>query len=109
MKGVDEYDEVEVGVWDGDGCGGVCVIFFFFLMIRRPPRSTLFPYTTLFRSVVDGMSVIVLNSVIQIYCTLLNNRVVDNGNKTEVLKLFSTLAQISARNSLSKGTFQLFC
>ena len=28
----------------------VCVVFFFFLMIRRPPRSTLFPYTTLFRS-----------------------------------------------------------
>src|SRR3712207_7528605 len=26
------------------------VTFFFFLMIRRPPRSTLFPYTTLFRS-----------------------------------------------------------
>src|SRR2546429_2476894 len=25
-------------------------LFFFFLMIRRPPRSTLFPYTTLFRS-----------------------------------------------------------
>src|SRR5471030_3471063 len=30
---------------------GYC-LFFFFLMIRRPPRSTLFPYTTLFRS--DG-------------------------------------------------------
>src|SRR5256885_10061145 len=29
-------------------------IFFFFLMIRRPPRSTLFPYTTLFRSVLLG-------------------------------------------------------
>src|SRR5256885_16913628 len=27
------------------------ILFFFFLMIRRPPRSTLFPYTTLFRSV----------------------------------------------------------
>src|SRR6266446_8692768 len=26
------------------------ICFFFFLMIRRPPRSTLFPYTTLFRS-----------------------------------------------------------
>src|SRR2546429_1661704 len=26
------------------------MLFFFFLMIRRPPRSTLFPYTTLFRS-----------------------------------------------------------
>src|SRR5476651_2833818 len=29
----------------------VDTLFFFFLMIRRPPRSTLFPYTTLFRSV----------------------------------------------------------
>src|SRR2546430_7813469 len=29
----------------------VLYIFFFFLMIRRPPRSTLFPYTTLFRSI----------------------------------------------------------
>src|SRR3712207_8634149 len=28
--------------------------FFFFLMIRRPPRSTLFPYTTLFRSLGRG-------------------------------------------------------
>src|SRR5437879_7251553 len=28
----------------------VVFLFFFFLMIRRPPRSTLFPYTTLFRS-----------------------------------------------------------
>src|ERR1039457_6734580 len=39
----------------GAGCllGGVFLrifFFFFFLMIRRPPRSTLFPYTTLFRS-----------------------------------------------------------
>src|SRR5438552_13982044 len=30
-----------------------CIIVFFFLMIRRPPRSTLFPYTTLFRSVLQ--------------------------------------------------------
>src|SRR5687767_16006331 len=28
------------------------VVLFFFLMIRRPPRSTLFPYTTLFRSLI---------------------------------------------------------
>src|SRR2546422_10722337 len=34
----------------------VClVLFFFFLMIRRPPRSTLFPYTTLFRSEPQGL------------------------------------------------------
>src|SRR5579859_8277840 len=33
-------------------CFALCsLFFFFFLMIRRPPRSTLFPYTTLFRSV----------------------------------------------------------
>src|ERR1039457_4983786 len=33
-----------------------CFCFFlFFLMIRRPPRSTLFPYTTLFRSGVSGL------------------------------------------------------
>src|SRR5687768_18546696 len=31
--------------------------FFFFLMIRRPPRSTLFPYTTLFRSRSDSLRV----------------------------------------------------
>src|SRR2546426_283117 len=41
------------------GCSSLCspvVMFsdlFFFLMIRRPPRSTLFPYTTLFRSKFD--------------------------------------------------------
>src|SRR5438034_3769104 len=35
--------------------------FFFFLMIRRPPRSTLFPYTTLFRSVaVHGLAILLL-------------------------------------------------
>src|SRR6266568_5241314 len=32
------------------------LFFFFFLMIRRPPRSTLFPYTTLFRSPPRGSS-----------------------------------------------------
>src|SRR2546430_3457052 len=35
--------------------GAYVFFFFFFLMIRRPPRSTLFPYTTLFRShLADG-------------------------------------------------------
>src|SRR3712207_9130055 len=33
---------------------GLVVLLFFFLMIRRPPRSTLFPYTTLFRSPTGG-------------------------------------------------------
>src|SRR2546427_4866487 len=34
---------------------------FFFLMIRRPPRSTLFPYTTLFRSAVTSIFVATIN------------------------------------------------
>src|SRR5688572_31524505 len=33
---------------------------FFFLMIRRPPRSTLFPYTTLFRSLILGATFVAL-------------------------------------------------
>ena len=32
-------------------------LLFFFLMIRRPPRSTLFPYTTLFRSAAAALNV----------------------------------------------------
>src|SRR5256885_4834606 len=39
-------------------------LFFFFLMIRRPPRSTLFPYTTLFRSLRWGWRVPFLFSLI---------------------------------------------
>src|SRR5438876_8845452 len=34
----------------------ILITIFFFLMIRRPPRSTLFPYTTLFRSVLSEFS-----------------------------------------------------
>src|ERR1017187_6334298 len=37
-------------------CSCFYTFFFFFLMIRRPPRSTLFPYTTLFRSVATACS-----------------------------------------------------
>src|SRR3712207_7936936 len=37
------------------------MLSFFFLMIRRPPRATLFPYTTLFRSAASGRSVEVVD------------------------------------------------
>src|SRR5258708_17184722 len=51
-------------------CGALFVVFFFFLMIRRPPRSTLFPYTTLFRSrlrpAVDEAGVDALVSEVQL-------------------------------------------
>src|SRR5260370_34073811 len=41
-----------MGFFSVAGSHSAC--FFFFLMIRRPPRSTLFPYTTLFRSLLIG-------------------------------------------------------
>src|SRR5258707_15377974 len=39
------------------------LIRFFFLMIRRPPRSTLFPYTTLFRSIIENDRVSQINFI----------------------------------------------
>src|SRR5258705_359925 len=44
------------------------LFFFFFLMIRRPPRSTLFPYTTLFRSggVVSNPAIVTWNGTVAI-------------------------------------------
>src|SRR5438874_8699277 len=44
--------------------------FFFFLMIRRPPRSTLFPYTTLFRSVVVCMLIFLVTYVVPQFAKL---------------------------------------
>src|SRR5205823_14530533 len=35
----------------------IFILYFFFLMLRRPPRSTLFPYTTLFRSAFASMKI----------------------------------------------------
>src|SRR2546428_12136634 len=42
------------------------LFFFFFLMIRRPPRSTLFPYTTLFRSKLPVLSLVLASSAGQV-------------------------------------------
>src|SRR5436190_22289381 len=36
--------------WSSSSSADVQLLYFFFLIVRRPPRSTLFPYTTLFRS-----------------------------------------------------------
>src|SRR3989441_9856716 len=45
-----KIDEIEAGKSYCSRRFGAATCDFFFLMIRRPPRSTLFPYTTLFRS-----------------------------------------------------------
>src|SRR3712207_7704717 len=54
--------------------------FFFFLMIRRPPRSTLFPYTTLFRSGVRQSDKPLLVSTAQDFMFMAN---VDNSNNND--------------------------
>src|SRR3712207_8555553 len=46
------------------------MLFFFFLMIRRPPRSTLFPYTTLFRSDLLGEVDVVLRHLRDVHQAL---------------------------------------
>src|SRR3712207_8047770 len=46
----------------------VYIIVFFFLMIRRPPRSTLFPYTTLFRSRAGSMT-LEAQKPLRIFCS----------------------------------------
>src|SRR5690606_41629952 len=43
------------------------LLFFFSLMIRRPPRSTLFPYTTLFRSKKDSNNRVFLKELLALY------------------------------------------
>src|SRR2546429_6906370 len=45
-------------------------LFFFFLMIRRPPRSTLFPYTTLFRSLADAIAETIHQAIIRAHALL---------------------------------------
>src|SRR3989442_7431905 len=45
-------------------------LLFFFLMIRRPPRSTLFPYTTLFRSLILTTSLAVIGVIAAIILVL---------------------------------------
>jgi len=69
----------------GVGFVVLCGFFFFFLMIRRPPRSTLFPYTTLFRSV----SAVVLSTWKDVYQTI--NIKIKPGTEKAVLPFIDKL------------------
>src|SRR5262245_65268487 len=61
--------------------------FFFFLMIRRPPRSTLFPYTTLFRSpCVDALDAALTNAGPVIHPPLVDHRSEEHTSELQSLR-----------------------
>src|SRR3712207_8196715 len=87
--------------------------FFFFLMIRRPPRSTLFPYTTLFRStrgeeffsILQGHGVApsdFLNNVINYFTKLKQGAYMDSGT-SEVFNKTAQKAAASAEDWVRKA------
>src|SRR3989449_11280181 len=75
--------------------------FFFFLMIRRPPRSTLFPYTTLFRSDLSEVGV----------CRLLETRVPERAGDREGALAGLDRDRKSTRLNSSHGyiSYAVFC
>src|SRR3712207_9204426 len=76
-------------------------IFFFFLMIRRPPRSTLFPYTTLFRSIKKtalaaiGLGVAIIGAVATAGGSLIVAGAAAGGGDRKSTRLNSSHANIS--------------
>src|SRR5438309_10281169 len=77
------------------------LLFFFFLMIRRPPRSTLFPYTTLFRSLVRSTSG-TCPRVWNIYC-----RCIFRDQKTSVPRIDRKSTRLNS--SHSSISYAVFC
>src|SRR5256885_11820232 len=79
-------------------------IMFFFLMIRRPPRSTLFPYTTLFRSRAERASTVAAYEQIDVpHVIRLQN---DNRSRRMRFEPFPHLRRIGVRSKWidRKGT-----
>src|SRR3712207_8799595 len=85
-------------------------LFFFFLMIRRPPRSTLFPYTTLFRSQLalgDALAVALLE---RRGFTADNFRVFHPGGKLGArLKLVRDRKSTRLNSSHANISYAVFC
>src|SRR2546430_3482916 len=87
-----------------DLVSGPLLSFFFFLMIRRPPRSTLFPYTTLFRSLLETLPVAPSARLLDVGC--------DDGAWTEELRQRITIPDRKStrlNSSHSQISYAVFC
>src|SRR2546430_4492033 len=86
--------------------------FFFFLMIRRPPRSTLFPYTTLFRSVdklQDLRSKIMLAMIASGIDVEVHHHEVGTAGQTEIDMRFTTLTRMADQLMMYKYIVKNVC
>src|SRR2546429_4885585 len=82
-------------------------LIFFFLMIRRPPRSTLFPYTTLFRSVNCVAPGIIATNGMNVYSA----EALEAMPQTNLMKRFGEVDRKSTRLNSSHGyiSYAVFC
>src|SRR2546429_6099353 len=81
---------------------------FFFLMIRRPPRSTLFPYTTLFRSV-EGEFVETVCGIPGAHCEIAMLRPPDGGSRLELASFVTPDHRSEEHTSELQSRLHLVC
>src|SRR5438128_11678608 len=83
------------------------IMFFFFFMIRRPPRSTLFPYTTLFRSI-QGDVLATDNNTVGMGDAGIKSAIQGSNvpNPDEAVPSFVSGAMAKAGKGLLEGTLQ---
>src|SRR2546430_13049716 len=77
---------------------------FFFLMIRRPPRSTLFPYTTLFRSTSAAPTAAGVNGKLSVLNDVNGHQVTYNGHP-----LYADRKSTRLNSSHSQISYAVFC
>src|SRR5260370_2286765 len=82
-------------------------LFFFFLMIRRPPRSTLFPYTTLFRS--DEIGTMSLETQSKILRVLQDKKFMHLGGVQEIQVDVRVIARSEEHTSELQSHLNLVC
>src|SRR2546430_11433655 len=84
------------------------LFFFFFLMIRRPPRSTLFPYTTLFRSWFLGGLTLLCLGVLGVYLAKVFTEVKQRPY-TVIREVFEDRKSTRLNSSHSQISYAVFC